>query len=298
MARKPLRWVTLISIFILLVSLSGCKLCKERVAVLISTHNVNADDISYFSVWWYDTVLMYELLEKEGYNRIYVLYGNGTDFNSEHDCYNSTARFGQSITDFPCDRAHIEAIFDSLGNGGIVDEKKIKKLKNKSRLFIWWMGHGGGTSTNSYRMAISHTGERVTGNEFKTWVNYITNYGKRSIHVMTCHSGCYLPLFDVSGNTTIAESSSDCLHSSYEHSSPPDVNHAEYTYWLYSSLMERETDTNPDSTPCLGVAVSSDTNGDGKVSLEESFNHIISKMLTSVPKKVDPDSIASTTFCR
>lgn len=298
MTRKSLRWVILISITILMISLTGCKACKERVAVLISTHNVNADDIGYFSVWWYDTVLMNELLENEDYDRIYILYGNGTDFASKHDCYNSTTRFGHTITDFPCDRAHIEAIFDKLGNGGTIDGNKIQKLKNNSRLFVWWMGHGGGTSTSSYSMLISHTGEHVSGNEFKTWVNYITNYGKRSIHVMTCHAGCYLPLFDVSGNTTIAESSSDCLHSSYEHSNPPDVNHAEYTYWLYSSLRGKEPDADPDATPCLGVVVPSDTNGDGKVSLEESFNHIVSKMLTSAPKKVDPDSIASSTFCK
>jgi hypothetical protein len=276
---------------------SGCTGCTEKVAVLISTNNVTQDDIAYNSVWWYDTILMYDLLKTKNYDRIYILYGFGNDFNSNHHCYNSIARFGHSITDFPCDRAHIKAVFESLANGGVVDGETIDKLKNNSRLFIWWMGHGGGSSPANYIMAISHTGEYVTGNEFYTWVNNITNYSKRSTHVMTCHAGCYLQFFNISGNKTVAEASSDCLHSSYEDPSPPDVNHAEYTYWLYAALREKGASTNPNSAPCLGAAVPSDADGDGKVSLYESFRYILSTMTTSTPQQVDPDSIANTTFC-
>ncbi len=298
MKRKSIILVALGAVILILFSASSCKSCKEGVAVLISTHDVTADDIGYFSVWWYDTVLMYELLKEKGYDRIYVLYGDGTDFNSSHHCYNSAARFGGPITSFPCDRAHIKAVFESLGSGGTVDGKTIKKFQNDGRLFVWWMGHGGGTNQNNYIMAISHKEEYVTGTEFSTWVNYITNYARRSIHVMTCHSGCYLPFFSAAGTNTVAEASSDCLHSSYEQPSPPDVNHAEYTYWLYASLRENGADTNPDSAPCLGAVVPSDTSGDGKVSLAESFSYIIAQMITSVPQQVDPDTIASTTYCR
>lgn len=298
MKKKFIKWVFLFSVVLLLFSITSCVGCKEEVAVLISTHNVTADDIGYFSVWWYDTVLMYDLLNNEGYDRIYILYGFGSDFSSSHHCYDSMARFGESITDFPCDRAHIEAVFDRLANGGTLDGTDIKKLEDDSRLFIWWMGHGGGSNPNNFMMQISHTGEYVTGNEFSTWVNKITNYGKRSVHVMTCHSGCYLPFFDVAGNKTVAEASSDCAHSSYEDPSPPDVNHAEYTYWLYAALREQEVDTNPDSSPCMGAAVPSDTSGDGKVSLAESFSYILTRMVTSIPQQVDPDSIAATTYCK
>ncbi len=55
--------------------------CREDVAVLISSNNVTVDDLAYHSVWWYDTVLFRELLESEGYDRIYVLYGFGSVFN-------------------------------------------------------------------------------------------------------------------------------------------------------------------------------------------------------------------------
>jgi hypothetical protein len=298
MKKKSIIWAVLPLVVFLLFSVTSCKCSKEAVAVLISTNLVSSDDIGYHSVWWYDTVLMYELLKEKGYNRIYILYGNGTDFSSTHHCYNSIARFGSSITDFTCDRAHIKAVFESLASGGTVDGVSIKKLEDDGRLFVWWMGHGGGSSSTNYTMAISHKSEIVTGNEFYTWVNGITNYSKRSIHVMTCHAGCYLSFFNVAGNNTVAEASSDCLHSSYEDPSPPDVNHAEYSYWLYASLREKEVDTNPDSAPCLGTSVASDANNDGKVSLAESFHHILAKMTTSIPQQADPDSIAAATYCK
>lgn len=298
MKKKTMSWSVLPFLVILLITITGCSCCKENVAVLISTHNVTEDDIGYFSVWWYDTVLMYELLTEKGYDRIYVLYGDGTDFNSSHTCYNSASRFGGPITDFPCDRAHIEGIFDKLANGGTLDGQTIEKLSSDDRLFVWWMGHGGGSSSSNYSMAISHTGEHVSGTEFSTWVNGIASYAKRSIHVMTCHAGCYLPLFNTAGNKTVAEASSTCSTSSYEDPSPPDVNHAEYTYWLYAALRPNEVDANPDSNPCLGAAVASDTNGDGNVSLAESIAFILSSMVTSTPLQQDPDGIAATTYCK
>jgi hypothetical protein len=296
MKKKFISWVYLSSVILILLTLTSCTGCTEKVAVLISTNNVAADDIAYHSVWWYDTVLMYDLMKNEGYNRIYVLYGNGTDFNSNYYCYNSTSRFEETITDFPCDREHIQGVFNSLATGGTLDGKTIAKLKNDSRLFVWWMGHGGGSSSANYIMDITHKSETVSGNEFYTWVNQIANYSKRSVHVMTCHAGCYLSLFNTAGNQTVAEASSSCMASSYEDPSPPDVNHAEYTYWLYEALRGNEADANPAASPCLGVAVASDTDSSGDVSLLESFTYILSKMTTSVPEKVDPDSIAASTY--
>ncbi len=293
-----MNWVSLFSVALLVFSITGCTCCKEDVAVLISTHNVTIDDVDYFSVWWYDTVLMYDLLKEKGYDRIYVLYGNGTDYNSSYHCYNSTTRFGHSITSFPCDRAHIEAIFDRLANGGTLDGKTIEKLEDDGRLFIWWMGHGSGTSAATYSMDISHTFENVTGTEFSTWLNKITNYGKRTIHVMTCFSGSYLSFYNTAGNNTVAESSSDNLSLSFElPGSPPDVNHAEYTYWLYAALKEKEVDTTPGSAPCLGTAVASDADSNGKVSISESFAYILSQMVRSTPQQENPDGIAATTYC-
>lgn len=272
--------------------------CKEKVAVLISTGNVLTDDVAYHSTWWYDTVMMYDLLKNKGdYDRIYVLYGYGTDFNSKYYCYNATKRFGHTITDFPCDRAHVEAVLKAVGQGGTVDGTAIGKLKEngKSRVFIWWMGHGGGTGPNNYVMSITHTAEKVTGQEFAKWVNYTTNHGKRSTHVMTCHAGCYLPLFNTAGNKTVAEASSKCSQSSYDILVSPDVNHAEYTYWLYCALRGNEPGA---SNTCLGPAVPSDASGDGKVTLDESFKYIKAHMVRSTPQRQDPDGIAASTYLR
>ncbi|MCP4230349.1 MAG: hypothetical protein GY771_09410 [bacterium] len=294
MARKIIIAALLTLTGILMIVFTGCTGCGETVAVLISTNQVSVDDLSYHSVWWYDTVIMYDMLKtKYGYDHVYVLYGDGTDFNSAYDCYNSTTRFGENITDFPCDRAHIEDIFTALGTGGTVDGENIYQMTEDDRFFVWWMGHGYGTDSTDYEMDISHMGETVTGSEFQTWVNYVTDYDERSIHVMTCHAGCYLPLFDVAGNETVAEASSTASTSSYEIPGPVDVNHAEYTYHLYSALRGNEPST---TAGCLGTAVSSDTDSNGFVSLDESFTYVTGNTTTSSPQRVDPDSIAPTTY--
>ena len=153
------------------------------------------------------------------------------------------------------------------------------------------MGHGWGTNSSDYAMDISHQGESVTGTEFADWINRV-NTAKRSVHVMTCHAGC----FEISGANTVTETPSTCVQSSYEMSSPPDVNHAEYSYWLYAALREHGTQlfSAGAPNPCLVPGLASDANGNGHVTLTESFTFVDGAMVTSDPVQVDPDGIAGS----
>jgi hypothetical protein len=269
----------------LLALLAVCSLstvgCAHKYAVLISANNVTMDDVSIHSEWWYDLILQYKMLRGKGYKKgnIFVLYGNGTDFSTTHPEYNSTALFGHSITTMPVSKANVQNVFSTLS----------PKAKSNSYLYVWWMGHGGGSGPGqcNLSMAISNTGESVSDTEFKTYVDQIANYKRRSISVMTCHSGGMVDNFNVPGSRTVVLASSTCAESSYD--APTTCNgrvQAEFNYTEPTALRKQD--------PC-GAAVASDTNANGVISLFETHAFNASQMVNSTPQLGDPDSIAAST---
>lgn len=265
--------------------------CAHKYAVLISTNKVTDDDIGYESVWWYDTVLMYKMLRENGFKdkNIFVLYGDGNDFNTGYSYYNSNTQFGHSITDYPNHKANIQNVFSWLANGNAAEN--IKKVEKKDYLFTWWMGHGSGYGSDScdLSMDITNTGETVTDTELASYINSIAAYKKRNVMVMTCHAGGIIDNLNVAGKKTVTHSSSTCVESSYEGNGSYDVNHAEFTLEMANALREL--------TPG-GVVVNSDTNTNGRVSLQEAFEYTSSHMVTSTPQQADPDGIAPTTHIK
>ena len=260
------------------VSATGC---AHKYAVLISANNVTMDDVSIHSEWWYDLILQYKMLRDKGYRRshIYVLYGNGTDFATAHPDYDSTALFGHTITTMPVSKANVQKVFSTLA----------PKVKSRHSLYVWWMGHGGGSGPGqcNLSMAISNTGELVSDTEFKTYVDQVATYKSRSISVMTCHSGGMIDNFNVPGSRTVVLASSTCAESSYD--APTTCNgrvQAEFNYTEPTALRMKD--------PC-GALVSSDTDANGKISLLETHAFNASSMVRSTPQLGDPDAIAATT---
>jgi len=284
-----------IAISMLVLNCSDCEY-QHRYAVLISTNNVTVDDSPYHSVWWYDTFLMYKMLREQGYNdsRIFVLYGNGADFNTTHACYNATTQYNQVITDFACTKANIQAVFNGLAVGDTA--LKIPQLTGKDKLYIWWMGHGGGAGPGSCNltMEISHMGEQVTDVEFTNYINAIT-YMYRVVQVMTCHSGGMVDNLNVAGTNTIVHTSSDCPHSSFEAGAPVDVNHAEFTLLAADAFRRLEPNA---AAPCDGAGVASDSDGNSRIQVQECFDYVLANMTTSTPQQGDPDGLAATTYIR
>lgn len=256
--------------------------CPQKYAVLISTNRVMWDDAAYHSEWWYDLFLQYKMLRENGFKdqNIYVLYGEGTDFNTKYNDYNATKVYGHTITDSPNHKSDIQNIFSTLST----------KIDGDDFLYVWWMGHGGGTGPGMCNlvMSISNTGEHVTDVEFATYLNTITSYHKRWVNIMTCHAGGMIDNLNVSGTNTVAFTSSTCKQSSYDGPSC-DVVHADFNYDEPSAMREK----NPCDTP-----VGSDSNGNGYVDLKEAFDHITTNVTTSTPQKADADNIASTTVIK
>jgi glycosylphosphatidylinositol transamidase (GPIT) subunit GPI8 len=270
--------VLLLSLF-LLFSIG----CAQKYAVLISTNQVTADDVAYHSEWWYDLFLHYKMLKENGFNddKIYVLYGNGADFNTIHGDYNSITQFGHSITDMAVNKSNIQSVFNTMNS----------KVKSKDYLYVWWMGHGGGSGPGSCNltMSISNTGETVTDTELTGYINSVLNYKKRSVAVMTCHSGGIVDNLNSAGNKTVALASSTCVESSYDGPTCNALFHAEFNYTLPNALRL--------VNPC-GTAVGSDYDSNGDVSLSEAHQYNTATMTTSTTQMGDPDSIAATTYIK
>jgi len=258
--------------------------CAQKYAVLISTNQVTADDSMIHSEWWYDLVLQYKILKENGFkdDKIYVLYGDGTDFNTAHANYDSTVQFSHAITDMAVNKTNIQSIFTTLSG----------KVKNRDYLYVWWMGHGEGSGPGSCNlsMSISNTGETVTDTELSTYINNVPNYKKRSVAVMTCHSGGMVDNLNTAGNKTVTLTSSTCAQYSYDASTTCDgILHAEFNYTLPNGLRM--------ITPC-GTAVGSDYDSSGYVSLSEGHQYNTATMTTSTPQIGDPDGISATTYIK
>lgn len=267
----------LVMLSVVCVLASGC---PKRYGVLISTHNVTRDDQAYHSEWWYDLFLQYKMLRESGYkdDKIYVLYGEGTDWDTKYDEYNAKKVYGYTITDSPNHKADIQNIFNTLST----------RVKKRDFLYVWWMGHGGGSGSGmcDLSMEISNTGEYVSDVEFTNYLNSITSYDARSVNIMTCHSGGMIDNLDMAGNKTVVFTSSTCRQLSFDKPGPCDLLHAEFNYDEPTAHREKD--------PCDGP-VSSDSNGNGSIDLKETFNYIGATMTESTPQIADPDSIAPNT---
>lgn len=255
--------------------------CTPKYAVLLSSNKVQADDVAYHSEWWYDLALQYKALRESGFKdkRIYVLYGDGQDFPTAHAEFNAQTQFGHSITDLPMSKANVQSVFDTV-NG---------KMKKKGYLYVWWMGHGGGSGSGQCDlvMEISHTGQYVTDDELKSYIDKVARYKKRSVSIMTCHSGGLLDEFAGVGEKTMVLASSTCAELSYD--APSTCNgivQADFNYTQPNALRRKDA---------CGAPLGSDVNGDGFVSLQEIQQWNAGAMLTSTPQLGDPSALAAAT---
>jgi hypothetical protein len=260
---------------------SGCS-CPGKYAVLISANNVTTDSLRYHSEWWYDLFLQYQMLRSQGFTdkNIYVLYGNGTDFNTAYKPYNAQAQFTKTITTMAANKSNVRSIFcDTLR----------KKVTGSDLLYVWWMGHGGGSGAGScdLSMQISHTGESVSDAEFASYLDSVPLYNKRVVAVMTCHSGGMIDNLNTSGKKTVVLTSSTCTQSSYDATTTCNSEfHAEFNYTLANAFRGLDACNNP---------VASDADHNDTVTVAEVHQFNTATMTTSTPQMADPDALAGKT---
>jgi hypothetical protein len=258
--------------------------CAQKYAMLVSTGAATADDSMINSEYWYDLFLQYSMLRQNGFsdNRIYVLYGFGTDFTTIYPSYDANVVFGHSITDMAVSKANIQQVIDELKN----------TVTKRDYVYYWWMGHGGGSGLGmcNLSMSISTTGEHVTDTEFANYINSVSDYRKREVAIMTCHSGGMLDNMNVAGNKTVTHTSSTCPESSYSIATTCNGRvQAEFNYTFPNALAEHD--------PCGGF-IASDDDSSGYVSMSEAHLYNQVNMTSSTPQIADPDSIASSTLIK
>ncbi|MCF8360141.1 MAG: hypothetical protein K9H26_15410 [Prolixibacteraceae bacterium] len=256
-------------------------IAQNKYALLISTGQTVNDNQFYHSEYWYDMFFIYRTLIDLGYthDNIFVLYGNGNDFNSAHAFYNSTTVYPADapITDFSVNADNVDSIFNWLANGNAA--MGVPQLQDNDNLFYWWMGHGGGCACADYSAGIETTGESVTDNEFLTYFGRLPACMIKTEYVMTCRSGGLID--DLEGGHSMIHTAAECCTNAA--SDMYDVPHAELSYHMACALRKQ--------TPA-GAAVASDTDGNGVVDIEETNVYTHANTVASVSQIGDYRNIA------
>jgi len=263
---------------LLAAGLLAATACTPKYAVLVSTSQVSMDDVAYHSEWWYDLILQYKMLRESGFrdDRIQVLYGDGQDFATSRPEYDAQALFGHTITDSPVSRAAVHDVFAKVDS----------RMRKRGYLYVWWMGHGGGSGPEQCDLSlqISNTGEAVSDDELKADIDQVQRFRKRSVSIMTCHSGGLLDEFGA-GEKTVVLASSTCAESSYDASATCNgAVQAEFNVTQPGALARHDF---------CGGAIASDGSGNGFVSLLETQQWNLTAMSTSTPELGDPDGLAA-----
>lgn len=261
---------------------------KNKYAVLISAGIVTQDYVAGNSEHWYDLVVQYKMLRESGFdkNNIYVLYGNGTDFDTINREYDSRTLFGSTITRCAVTKENIQLVFNTLST--VMTENDL--------LYVWWMGHGKCEPPDSCNLSLfigytDRNNDRVTDDELGEYINCVSHCKKRIIAIMACHSGGFIDDMRIQGNRTVTLTSSRCDQNSYSCDGRLNcdiVPHAEFNYTLTTALNRRD--------PCnLFVPPDIDRDHDNLISLREAHIYNERTMRYSTPQIGDPDGISALT---
>ena len=229
-------------IAVLLVAILYCKVATaDNYAILISagqvsSDNFNIDDLGDNAItpdFWYDLYLAYEnllLFEQYDSSKVYVFYGDGTDFNTTKDRYKKERHNWGQITDYDNSYNTMYSVISSLDNI-ITDEDNV--------FFYWVAGHGMKTNPaddDSYKALIKHDNynQVVNKTQLVNLINSITHYNRRKIFWMSCYSGAMGGgLINPLNNRTVLLTSSSANDESYGFLDYDYTLHTEFGYAFY-----------------------------------------------------------------
>jgi len=207
--------------------------------------------------FWNDTVWIYKGLIAAGYapENIYVLYGDGADYNSANPGY----RYPGKVTDFPATYAWVTKVIDGMKNGDPANG--VAKMKDNDTLFVWTFDHGGGDQTACLCL---YNNEQIWDTDFADRLNAVP-YATRAIYMQQCCSGGFID--NLKNNKTFISTACKADESAWPADTENELyngkwySHGEYDYYIISSINK----ANP-----LGGPVNADTSGDNKISAKES----------------------------
>lgn len=239
----------------LMFLLSSNPIIADNYAILISAGKATSDNTITNTEYWFDLYLVYEyLLLEEHYDstKVFVFYGNGTDYNSSNNRYKKQLHNWGQITDYDNSRSTLNNIIPSLNNV-ITDRDNV--------LFYWITGHAikaDATLDDSYFAIVNFNPYNpddpnkyyLNKNELLYLINSITHYNKRKIMWMTCYSGAmgggnYNPNNDRTTLITSSNTNEKSYSNNYLNNNISEP-HADFNY----ALLSLSTGVYPDGTTC------------------------------------------------
>ena len=234
----------------------------KKYAVLISGDQAETG----YDEFWNDVVLMREALL--GYEfpdaHIFVLYGNGSDF---FDAGRPNPRYRPSppITGYTANTTNVTTVLNGLANG----TSGLPQMTTDDLLFIWTFDHGSGGGGSSVLGLMDGDMSDAT---FASLVDQIP-CAYRVICMQQCFSGGFVD--DLCNDKTVILTACSEDEFAWRADSPAEnevvdgvtYNHGEFNYYLFAALTGQTV---------TGTSVNADTNADGRVTLQEAFDHIVS----------------------
>lgn len=154
-----------------------------------TTETITAISYNYIE-FWTDTYLMWELLYKNKSwptDQIYVLYGNGLDYNTSNERYQASHNNQIKITDYSANVADVGNIFTSLTNGNAA--QGIPQMTNADFLFCYTFGHGDQVSGTDVLIALMDG--TMTDATFAGYANPVPCWS-RVFWMQQCRSGGFV----------------------------------------------------------------------------------------------------------
>jgi hypothetical protein len=232
----------------------------EKYAVLISGDLAETG----YDEFWNDVVLMREALLRNGFaeEHIHVLYGNGADFFSASRP-NPRYRPSPHITNLPADSTGVNTVFNGLANG----TSGFPQTTDEDLLFVWTFDHGGRVGGHS---TLGLMDGSMQDTSFAALVDQVP-HAYRVVCMQQCFSGGFLDKLNIDETVIITACAADEVAHRADSPAENEVvggvtyHHGEFNYYLFAALTG-ETVT--------GTPISADANGDGRVVLQEVFDHI------------------------
>lgn len=225
----------------------------KRYAVLITGDRA---ENFWGECFWNDTVWMYKTLLANGYapENIFVLYGDGGDYNSANPAYRHPTR----VTDFAATIPNVNLVLDGLKNGD--PAHGIPQMDGNDTLFVWTFDHGGKSGAQS---TLCLRDGQMGANAFAAKLNAI-QYAQRAVFMQQCYSGGFIDL--LKNPKTFISTAARADQVAYPSDNENEMygnkpfSHGEYNYWVIGAL-NRLTPTN--------APVNADANSDTSISMLE-----------------------------
>ena len=252
----------------------------ERYGVLISSTAA-----PFYPEFFFDVVLMREALIGHGFQdqNIFVLYGNGADYNSATYPANRY-RPNPAITDLSATTANVNQIFSDLANG----TNGRAQLTDQDLLFVYTFDHGDKVNPldwSSMSTLCLQDGD-MRADDFATAVDQV-DYAYRIFCMQQCFSGGFVPHLD-NDRTVILTSASaiQVAHPTDDAAEEEWINNTEYThgefnFYLLAGLNGQDL---------LGNTVAPDADGNGFTTLREIFDFIVANETDSATPQYDDGS--------